>query len=226
MRDFSPIHMVQRMKNIHWPDQVLNFLGVILGVLLAFYISSAAEDRKENKELDNILLSFQSELENDYREYSESQIPFHEAQAESIGKLLESLHASDADEEQLSVVFEATNYSPQNTTYLSVVSSGKLGLIDDLELRKNISRYYDVLSSEAIETGEAQIDFFMHEIIPWMIENTDLMDVETEDIADDTAFANRLLLYQSLIQTKTEQYQEISNSAHQLIKQIKAYQDS
>jgi len=212
------------MKNIRWPDQILNFLGVILGVLMAFYISSAAESHKEEQELENILSSFRTELGNDLKEYSESQIPYHEAQIESIGKLFESL--SDSADEELSVVFEATNYSPQNTTYLSVVSSGKLALIKDLELRKNISRYYDVLSSEAVERGKAQIDFFMNEIIPWMIDHTDLMNVETEDVAGDTAFANRLLLYQSLIQGKTEQYQEISNSAHVLLQQIEAYQNS
>ncbi|MDW3652746.1 MAG: DUF6090 family protein [Bacteroidia bacterium] len=215
------------MKNINWPDQILNFLGVILGVLLAFYISSVAEDKKEEKELDNILVSFRTELENDLGEYSKGQIPFHTQQAESMAKLLESLQTYNEDsvEEQISVVFEANNYSPQNTTYLSVVSSGKMGLIEDLELRKNLSRYYDVLSSESIERGKNQIDFFMNQIIPWMINHTDLMDVESKDIARDKAFANSILIYQSLIQNKIIQYQEIAHSAEALIQQIEAYQN-
>ncbi|MEL6254981.1 MAG: DUF6090 family protein [Bacteroidota bacterium] len=210
------------MQNINWPDQILNFLGVILGVLLAFYISSAAETKKDRKELKNILKSFKTEIGKDLKEYQNGQIPFNSEQAEKMGNLLASIqkYKEDGTSEQMSFSFDVSNYSPQRTTYLSIVSSGKLGLIEDLELRKEIANYYDVFAEEAIEQGKAQIEYFMKEIIPWMIENTDMMNFDDEDIVDDTRFSNRVLLYQSLILNKVEQYKLVSEAAESLLVKI------
>jgi hypothetical protein len=38
------------MKKVDWPNHLLNFIAVILGVFLAFYVSDRAEKRKERIE--------------------------------------------------------------------------------------------------------------------------------------------------------------------------------
>ena len=39
------------MKSVNWFDHLLNFVAVILGVSLAFYISTRAEKSREKEEL-------------------------------------------------------------------------------------------------------------------------------------------------------------------------------
>ncbi len=210
------------MKNINWSDHILNFLAVILGVLLAFQAESLAEQNKEKQELEEILQSFIQDIESDQETFNDFQIPNNEKQSAAIADLLTVILDNQADslEDQLSLAFNVQNYSPITSTYLSVISSGKFGLIKDFKLKKAISNYYDVLAQESIKSGEAQLDFFFKEIIPWMIKNTNMLDLEFEDIAKDVEFANRLTIYRSLIHNKTQQYKRISKDSKELKKAL------
>ncbi len=210
------------MKNINWSDHFLNFLAVILGVLLAFQVESLAGEKKEKKEVEEILQSFIQDIEGDMEAFNDFQIPTNEKQSEAIGGLLAIILSDQVDsaEEQLSLAFNVQNYSPVSSTYLSATSSGKIGLIKDFEIKKAISNYYGVMANESVKRGELQLDFFMKEIIPWMIESTNIMDLEFEDVADDIKFANRLAIYKSLIDNKTEHYKSISEDAEDLKKSL------
>jgi len=206
------------MKKINWPDHLLNFVAVILGVLLAFQIESIAENNKEKRELNEILQSFIEDIDMDRETYDDFQIPTNEQQSEMIGKLLTSILSNQVDsiEEQISVTFDVQNYSPISSTYLSVISSGKFGLIRDFEIKKAISDYYDVLAGESLKQGEVQMEFFLKEIIPWMVENTNILDIESEDVDGNIEFANRLVIYQTLINNKARQYKKLSKAAEEL----------
>lgn len=206
------------MKNINWPDHLINFISVILGVFLAFQIGSLAEKSKDRQERKEILLSFIKDLESDMEAYRELQIPANEEQSTMIGKLLGSIMANNSDSmiQQMSIAVNVQNHSPQSATYNSVVSSGKLALIKDFKAKKRISHYYESLNHESIKQGELQVEFFIGQIIPWMVDNTNMMDVDTDEIAEDTQFANRLLIYKSLIDNKTAQYISIAEASEEL----------
>ncbi len=206
------------MKNINWPDHILNFVAVILGVFLAFQVGELADNNKEKQEQIVDLDSFIKDLKNDQQTFNEYQIPTNTTQSEMIEKLLFSIlnHQVDSIENQLSVSFEVNNYSPISSTYLSVVSSGKLGLINGLEAKKKISDYYDVLAQESVKKGEIQVDFFLKEMIPWMIDNTNMLDVSDEELSGDVKLSNRLLIYKSLIDSKTEHYKIMAKASEKL----------
>ena len=50
------------MKKVNWADQLLNFVGIILGVSLAFLINNAAENAQDRAEYKQIVNSFISEI--------------------------------------------------------------------------------------------------------------------------------------------------------------------
>jgi hypothetical protein len=68
------------MKQINWSDHILNFLAVIIGVTLAFYVSDNSDRKREKDELEKITRSFISELQDDRETYLEYQIPDNEVQ--------------------------------------------------------------------------------------------------------------------------------------------------
>ncbi len=206
------------MKNINWPDHLINFISVIVGVFLAFQIGSIAEKNKDRQERKEILLSFIEDLEEDSKTYRDFQIPENENQSGMIEKLLISILESHPDSiaQQMSVAVNVKNHSPLSATYNSVVSTGKLGLIKDFEAKKKLSHYYEALSMESIKQGEVQVEFFLRQIIPWMVDNTNIMDVDTREIVGDTQFENRLVIYKSLIDNKIQQYKSISKASEEL----------
>ncbi len=212
------------MKKINLINHFLNFVAVILGVLLAFYVNSCSETNKEKNELREIVISLVADLENDHKTYSEFQIPTNVKQSKELENLIaDILSTENKTQEKLSVSVEVENYSPISSTYLSINSSGKINLIDDLEVKKMLSNYYDILSEESIKKGEIQVNFFLNEILPWMMENTDLLDIKSEELIGQKKLANRLILYRTLIENKTDQYKVIDKASIELQKMLSEF---
>lgn len=212
------------MKNMNLLNHSLNFIVVILGVFLAFYIDSYSEKRKEKVELRETITSLIEDLEDDHKTYSDYQIPQNEEQVADLEELISDiLELDEPKENQLSVNFEVKNYSPISSTYLSLKSSGKTNLIDDFKIRRELSNYYEILSEESISKGEVQQDFFLYEILPWMIENTNLMDVTSEELRGENTLANRLILYSTLIKNKLEYYKVLEEASMELRKSLDAF---
>ncbi|MEL7147327.1 MAG: hypothetical protein AAFO69_13220 [Bacteroidota bacterium] len=209
------------MKNINLLNHGLNFVAVILGVFLAFYVDACSERQKDKIELRETVLSLVNDLDNDHEIYSESQIPKNEEQLadleEFIGEILEQ---NESDSNQSSVDFNIDSYSPTSSTYLSLTSSGRINLIDDLAVRKELSNYYDILSSESVRRGELQVEFLLNQILPWMIENTNLLDVTSEQLRGENTLANQLVLYSALINNKLEHYRVVDEASIELRKML------
>lgn len=202
------------MKNINLLNHGLNFIAVILGVFLAFSVDACSERKKDKKELRETVLSLVEDLDSDHETYSEYQIPKNEEQLADLEKLIsEVLELTEADTEQSSVNLNVENYSPTSSTYLSLTSSGKINLIDNLTIRKELSNYYDILSGESVKQGDLQVEFFLNEILPWMIENTTLLDVTPEQLIGENTLANRLILYSALINNKLEHYRTVDKAS-------------
>lgn len=215
------------MKNVNWLNHFLNFIAVILGVFLAFYISARSEAAKDQVELNEILSSLIEELNDDIRTFNSYQIPKNEMQVEAIGILVENIINSEADsiDSQLSISLEVQNYSPASPTYHSITSTGKINLINDLDTRKALSMYYDEMGQESLKKGELQVEFFLNQILPWMIENTNMLDVQLDEMAGNIQFANRLILYSTLIDNKVEDYRIIHETAEDLKQKLMDLRD-
>ena len=83
------------MKQINWSDHILNFLAVIIGVTLAFYVSDSADKSREKEELRLIVQSFIDELEEDRETYEDYQIPSNEEQSKLIGEVLNFIQSNN-----------------------------------------------------------------------------------------------------------------------------------
>lgn len=210
------------MKKIDWLNHFINFLAVILGVFLAFWVSTRSERLKEKRELREIVVSLIGDLHSDQNTYQNYQIPQNIRQKEDLIKLIAGIRNSQTDSilAYFSSAMQIENYSPVSSTFLFVSSSGKINLIDDIEVRKGLSNYYDALAVEAQKKGEVQVNFFLEEMIPWMTDHVDLIDTDPTQLAGEVAFANKLILFQNFIENKVEQYQEINEVAQVLEEEL------
>ncbi len=205
-------------QSINWTEHILNFAAVILGVLLAFQISNMAENRKAQTELKIIYRSLIEELDNHNEVYRDFQIPFQKAQIANTDTVIEAIASGQPDEVlgQMSVDFRINNYFPTSSTYISAVSSGKLGLIADLKLKDDLITYYDILAKEAELRGSSQRDFLATRIVEWMIKNTDYLDADIRVFAKDREAVNSLLVYQGLTKNKVRQYEKLIDKGEEL----------
>lgn len=212
----------------HWLNHILNFIAVILGVYLAFYLNERAEIRLEKKESEVLLNSVLNDLSSDIRVYTEYQIPTNKAQLEDTELLIYMIWKDSLDgvSEQISKVIQLENYAPSASTYSSMKSSGKLSLIKDLKLQKMLTRFYDVLVNETIRKSEFQVDFFTEELVTWLITDYDMLEDRIIDNDNLVILRNKLMFYQMIIDQKVSSYEMIVEEANELIAYIESTQEN
>lgn len=211
------------MKKIDWLNHLFNFVAVIAGVFIAFYVDDAAQHTKEQKELRHIVNAIVEDIENDQSTFLEYQIPTNKAQAQGIERLITAI--MEENEDSIAVYFETgisiDNFHPTSATYNSAKTTGKIDLINNLEVKAALSDYYDVLSEEAKAKGQVQADFLLDLIIPWVSQNTNLINGDFSRMKGNAEIANLLGLYRSFIASKTENYKDIARVSKDLEALIK-----
>ncbi len=212
------------MKQINWSDHILNFLAVIIGVSLAFYISDTAESRAERREINKILNSLNDELEFEIGIYENNQISLNKKHSALIGEVIEMIENGERD--SLGIKFKKcltySGYSPRNVTFNSIAASGKLDLITDFELKKKLSFYHEIIAAEVDFQVNNQIDFATEKLFPWVMKNTDYRNPDPADL-NDQEIINLLAFYQSLINTKVSRYEELLDVARDLQSNLQNY---
>lgn len=205
-------------KKYNWWNHVLNFIAVILGVYLAFYVNERAKLSEDREERTLLLKAMINDLAADIKTYQNYQIPVNEQYAAQIDSLLLALSATmpSVNSHALAAIFQVENYVPNTSTYNSIKSSGKIRLIEDLQLQKQLSDYYDGLVLECVSKNEIQVDYFMGEVVKWLTQNADLMDMQVSTESDWVVLRNTLLIYQSLVAQKVKNYAEIVEESRQL----------
>jgi C4-dicarboxylate-specific signal transduction histidine kinase len=152
-----------KKRKYNWSNHIFNFIAVILGVYLAFYINERAKINQDRNESLTLMNSLVGDLSEDIRRYEEYQIPVNIQHQQNVESLLESLLTDSLDHigNQLSAILGVENYAPTSSTYNSMKSSGKLRLIEDLALQKMLTDYYDGLvieSDRSDRKGEYQVE--------------------------------------------------------------------
>lgn len=202
-------------RNNNWLNHFLNFLAVILGVYLAFYVNERAKISENTKESIVLMKSLFNDLKSDIAIYEDFQIPENTIHKKNVDSLLISIinNRLDSIDAQLPFVFQVQNFAPNASTYSSLKSSGKLGLIEDLDLQKKLSEYYDGTVIESSRKGEFQAEYFTDVLLDWSITNIDLLEMKLLKKDDLLVFKNMLVIYSSLIEQKTDSYRNIVEEA-------------
>jgi hypothetical protein len=211
-------------RSYHWLNHVLNFIAVILGVYLAFYINESAKANQDRAESRLLLQSLVTDLTKDISAYEQYQIPVNIQHQQGVERLVDLLVKDSLAgvASQLPTIFQLENYAPTASTYSSMKAAGKLRLIEDLALQKELTDYYDGLVLESIEKGEYQVDFFTNELLAWLTNNVDLLTMDLLKPGELILLRNKLIIYQSLIEQKVQAYEMIVENSKQLKTRIES----
>lgn len=212
-------------KKYNGLNHLFNFLSVILGVYLAFYINERAKISQDRKEGAILMNSLMNDLSEDIRLYENFEIPENiriQGNVDSMISLISSKNIK-AIEGQLLNILEVENFAPTTSTYSSMKLSGKLGLIEDLTLQKQIADFYEGLALESTKKGEYQADYFTDEIMAWLTLNADLLNMEILNQNELVVFRNKLIIYTSLISQKVNSYQWVVENSKKLKLQIEQF---
>ena len=203
-------------------------ISVILGVSLAFLVGNYAQEESYKAEAEFVISSLLEEVESDIDSYDDYQIPDNE---EKAAQLKRALGFMDEGKEMDSVVYllangalHINNYYPSNITLNSILSSGKLDIVRDFGLRKDLM-IYRANSEEVKFQGQAQVDFFTNQLIPWYLENPEFFESEGSESTNAEAYT-LFNLYYSFLWNKTEKYKSILKDAQNLQKNLINYQIS
>ncbi len=216
------------MQSSRWTDHILNFLAVILGVSLAFIISNKSEQAKIDNEFEKNLTAILDEVEADIYTFDSYQIPDNKDKLEDMQEVLGMLTSKTGEDSlnsKLNVFFDINNYAPTNITISSLISSGKLDLISDFELKKKILAYENT-SQELEAQGKFHVDFLMDQVTPWFIKNSEFFVgnksgwYEKENYEAVVIFS----LYVAFVGNKINKYESASKEAKVLRDHIKKYQ--
>lgn len=211
------------MKNqINWFDHLFNVLSVIIGVSLAFLVNDSAESRKKQNEYNAVIDSFLEELYSDKTTYIDYQIPDNKDQAKVISQVLQLIEREETDSliQKFSRAIGINNYHPPGVTFSSLQSAGRLEIIEDFELRKELSTYHTILAEEARLRGQIQVDFYMDQLMPWLLINTDFKNPDTQAL-NDPHLSNLLILYQSFLENKVSNYERMVDQIDYLEEKLK-----
>ena len=201
--------MTTKKKSIDWQNHLFNFLAVILGVYLAFFINEKALKHQEKKEAQQYIHMLISDLESDLDAFTKHQIPYNQAILKQLDTVIIALNNNDLKtfENQLGNILEVENYAPTDVTYSMMKTTGKLNLLNDIELKKNIADFYEVVGYECQAKNELQVTYFTNIILDWLTQNTQFQTMTLTNTNNLNTFANQLLIYQSFIAQKVNQYQ-------------------
>jgi hypothetical protein len=125
---------------------VAEFFLIVIGVLAALAADTAFENRRDNEFKDEYLARLESDLQSDVTDINYRIAFFNDVQAYS-GDMLNWL-SSDApvDQDVLLAAFYAAEvwpFLPNRSTFEDLQSTGNIRLLDDIELRTSLSRYYN-----------------------------------------------------------------------------------
>ena len=140
--------ITKHVKDQNWFAVGLDFVIVVVGILIAFQITNWSEARQDRFD-ERVVLE---RLEQDFEQIldrADNSLADHKRNLEAAGRLILGIRNQAFEEETLlDDVGAASNFSTSpgpSATFTQLMSSGRLELIPDQELRRALTEYHAYL---------------------------------------------------------------------------------
>lgn len=211
------------MKNINWLNHIVEFVVVILGILIAFQLSTCAE-KKMQKGL------IQEHLENIKAETAFNQ--------RNIKRALELAVSSKAKLDSLFIILPedtalntVNNFSLalldiggvyiKKNAYRSLTESGDIRYIHDFNLKNeivNLYEYYEWVKG----IDELHVNMYNKSYFPYILKNLDLIDgkVQAADVYRSKDYKNILSSYRFFLVNRIQKYEDCQREMDEFLEQL------
>ena len=213
------------MKKINWRYALGEIIIVMIGISLAFALNRWNEGRKENALKKLYLQGLSIDLEKEAAHLMENDSLIR-VKISMISNILQQLNENE-NYKALSGVFEIANvveFYPENVTYLAMVNSGDMKLIDDFELRKKIEEHYNKSHQNTQNNFERIVNINKEYLGEFFIKEIDysLLRSGKVDFLEKPILGNILRSLQGAYKLAIKANNDCLNSNKELLEAIKA----
>jgi hypothetical protein len=211
-------------KEIYWLNHLIELVVVFLGVTVSFVLLNLSNSKDEIEMESKYIEGFRSDISENIiqlREQIEGDSVWIENNTYAVHAILEGRLSSDSANSLVQGMAYFSRFVPQNTTYLNLINSGNLGIIQDYNLRQDLIGYHKRLDdSEILE--EYFHDFSKRNFIPFMMKNFSMYTgkLVKADAYRSPEFENLFGSYYSLTKQRLDNYHELLELGNELIKSL------
>ena len=212
------------MKKINWPDHLINFLVVIVGITVAFQLGNWKELRKQHQVEKQYAESFLRDLKKDVAQLNSlhhyDSIQFNALV--KIFRLKKNSEPFDSLDYALNQLGQFNNFSSYNATYESLKASGKFEEMWDLETRIAILDNYITTYKNMKDIETYLQKNFDTNVLPYFIDEMIFKNVDRrQEQVLEPHFKNILALHLSFLQQKITATNDLRLSTQHLEERFK-----
>ncbi len=220
---------VSRIRSINWLNHFIELMVVILGVTIAFMLNSWKESRDISKSENEYLQSIVNDLNADIV-FLDTLSILTQSNLASLDSLLDVIQSNDFSNDSLIRSYHfhfqsQSDFLTRNVTYLSMLNSGKLEIIQDFKLKMSIIQLYqsDYDHLNLIEKNYNEL--MRNHVIPYAAENFvyNVPMVENKEYFTSNKFIGMVYSIRYSVEYKMDLYNRFRDHAIQLKSDIQEY---
>ena len=163
------------MKKVNWKYAVGEVIIVMIGILLAFQLQNWNESMKDKSLVDSYLSNPKENLLQDQNQIAEQRSVLQSIDS-SLNQLNQYLYQRQnvvLTKDEMALIHQLSNWYYliiRSTTFNDLFNSGRLNLLPDLDLRLDLSTYYEYSELvKSFDQGVAQSQLSFTNIIVQMV---------------------------------------------------------
>jgi len=219
-----------KLKRDSFVAIVLEIVIVIIGITIAFWLSSWGERRKEIHIGDEFVKTMINDLKSDSAAFV-YQIANVEENISRVESFMDLCRKKDFKND--SIKWYVGNFMNRNNwlinanTYEILKSGGKLEIITDFDLRGDISFFYRIRTYQTDVILSLSQEFIQNQMNPYLTTHSDFFinDVPDNKFAQNLEFQNLLGRWRDLKEEKLDIYERTLQDIKSLIPKLEAYLD-
>ena len=213
------------MKKINWGDHITNLIVVILGITIAFYLEGWKEENKLSKLEQQYLGSLLTDLDND-KTYLDTLLLINENITHSLEILTAATIGKEYNNDSLAnyvyTIGFIPSFQPQVVTYESAKTTGNLGTIKKLEVRKAVIELYEQWYRAAREMDQTMTDHTQTFTQPYFMKNLHFNQNGqlNADFLNDNELRNILFAQKNINQLRSDFYKTLEVELDKVIETV------
>lgn len=204
---------------------LLEILIVIVGITIAFWLNNWGEERKERSLETEFLKTLRSDLATDSAAFA-YQIEQNERNLHHISRFVSTLRNKDYQNDSIQwyigTFLNRNNWIINANTFEILKSGGKLDIIQDFDLRSEISQFFRIRTYQTEWMLDVIQTFQDNQMNVYLTKNTDyfIQYQPKKDFVRDTEFQNLLASWADLTDEKLVLYEDILKEITYLISKL------
>ena len=189
---------------------------VVLGITIAFTLDNLAQLNKEDNEQTLYLESLSADLKNDIdqlKSLRDSSNQILRLTGEMFNFIYTNAPADSFTRQHVTSTYTTPYFSSNNGTYLALINSGDLKVLDDFELRQEIVALYSIEYDKILKSDEFIRELTANRIYPYILDEVSFHMRENRIISAEPLKRNKAInllgSYFNIMNARNIEYQTL-----------------